>query len=87
MPSIDVLFYSAAKIFRNRAMGILLTGMGSDGVNGLGAIKRMGGKTIAEAEETSILYAMPKFAKEKGFTNHVLPNYEIKDEIIKFVKN
>ncbi|MCK4778876.1 MAG: chemotaxis-specific protein-glutamate methyltransferase CheB [Candidatus Lokiarchaeota archaeon] len=87
MPSIDVLFFSAAKIYRNRAMGILLTGMGSDGVNGLGAIKRVGGKTIAESEQTSILYAMPKFAKEKGFTNLVLPNYEIKDEIIKFVKN
>ena len=87
MPSIDVLFFSAAKIYRNRALGILLTGMGSDGVEGLGAIKRVGGKTIAESAETSILYAMPKFAKEKGFANLVLPNYEIKDEITKFVKN
>ncbi len=85
MPSIDVLFFSAAKVYRNRAMGIILTGMGSDGVEGLGAIKRVGGKTIAESEETCILYAMPKFAKEKGYANLVLPNYNIKDEIIKFV--
>ncbi len=81
MPSIDVLFFSAAKIFRNRSMGIILTGMGSDGVNGLGAIKRVGGKTIAESEETSILYAMPKFATEKGYVDNVLPNYKIADKI------
>ncbi|MFX1418612.1 MAG: chemotaxis-specific protein-glutamate methyltransferase CheB [Promethearchaeota archaeon] len=85
MPSIDVLFYSAAKIYRNHAMGILLTGMGSDGVQGMGAIKRVGGKTIAESEETCILYAMPKFAAEKGFADLILPNYEIKDYIKEFV--
>lgn len=84
MPSIDTLFYSAAKIYRNRAMGIILTGMGSDGVEGLGAIQRLGGKTISESEETSILYAMPKLAAEKGFVGLILPNYEIKDQILKF---
>ncbi|UCC21084.1 MAG: chemotaxis-specific protein-glutamate methyltransferase CheB [Promethearchaeota archaeon] len=87
MPSIDVLFFSAAKIFRNRTMGILLTGMGSDGVNGLGAIKRVGGKTIAEAEETCILYAMPKFAAEKGYADFIIPNYEIKDKMTTFIKS
>jgi two-component system chemotaxis response regulator CheB len=87
MPSIDVLFFSAAKIFRNRAMGILLTGMGSDGVKGLGAIKRVGGKTIAESEETCILYAMPKFAAEKGFADFILPNYSISSKMVDFVKN
>ncbi|MFX1499851.1 MAG: chemotaxis-specific protein-glutamate methyltransferase CheB [Promethearchaeota archaeon] len=85
MPSIDVLFFSAAKIYRKRAVGIILTGMGSDGVEGLGAIKRVGGKTIAEAEETCILYAMPKFAAEKGYTDYILPNYEIKDKITQFI--
>lgn len=84
MPSIDILFYSAAKIYRNRAMGIILTGMGSDGVEGLGAIQKLGGKTISESEETSILYAMPKLAAEKGFVGLILPNYEIKDQILKF---
>lgn len=84
MPSIDILFYSAAKIYRNRTMGILLTGMGSDGVEGLGAIRKLGGKTISESEETCILYAMPKLAAEKGFAGLILPNYEIKDQILKF---
>ena len=87
MPSIDVLFYSAAKIYRNRTMGILLTGMGSDGVEGLGAIKKVGGQTIAEAEETSILYAMPKFAAEKHYADLVLPNFKINEKILKFINN
>ncbi|MEE9376707.1 MAG: chemotaxis-specific protein-glutamate methyltransferase CheB [Candidatus Lokiarchaeia archaeon] len=86
MPSIDVLFFSAAKVYRNRAMGIILTGMGSDGVEGLGAIKRVGGKTIAEAEETCILFAMPKFAAEKRFAKLVLPNFTIAEKIVEFAK-
>ncbi|MHA1988010.1 MAG: chemotaxis-specific protein-glutamate methyltransferase CheB [Promethearchaeota archaeon] len=84
LPSIDVLFFSAARVYKERAMGIILTGMGSDGVEGLGAIKNSGGNTIAESEETSILYAMPKFAAEKGFANHVLRNDDIGQQIIRF---
>ena len=86
MPSIDVLFFSAAKIYRSRTMGILLTGMGSDGVNGLCAVQKVGGKTIAESEESCILYAMPKFAAEKGLADFVVPNYNIAEFILKFTK-
>ncbi len=87
MPSIDVLFFSAAKIYRSRVMGVLLTGMGADGVNGLGAIQKVGGKTIAESEETCVLFAMPKLAAEKGFADFVLANYKISDYINKFIKS
>jgi two-component system chemotaxis response regulator CheB len=87
MPSIDVLFFSAARIYKTRAMGIILTGMGSDGVEGLGAIKNSGGNTITESEETCILYAMPKFAVEKGFADSILPNHDIPQAITKFAKN
>jgi two-component system chemotaxis response regulator CheB len=86
MPSIDVLFFSAARICRNRTLGIILTGMGADGVEGLGAIQRVGGKTIAESEETCILYAMPKIAAEKGFADLKLPNFKIAEKIIDFTK-
>ncbi len=86
MPSIDVLFFSAAKIYRNRTLGILLTGMGSDGVNGLGAIQKVRGKTIAESEETSILYAMPRIAAEKGLADYIVPNYKVADFIANFTK-
>lgn len=87
MPSIDVLFFSAAKIYRKQALGIILTGMGADGVNGLAAIQKLGGKTIAESESTCILFAMPKIAAEKGFVDFVLPNYEISDYILKFISS
>ncbi|MFX1311424.1 MAG: chemotaxis-specific protein-glutamate methyltransferase CheB [Promethearchaeota archaeon] len=87
MPSIDVLFSSVAKIYRNRCMGILLTGMGSDGVEGLNIIKKLGGKTIAESEQTSILYAMPKFAAEKGYADLILADFEIGEEMKKFSRN
>jgi len=86
MPSIDVLFFSAARIYKERTMGIILTGMGSDGVEGLGAIKNSGGITVAESETTSILYAMPKFAAEKGFADSILPNHDIHNKILEFSK-
>jgi len=84
-PSVDVLFYSTARIFKNKTLGILLTGMGKDGVAGLHAIKTEGGRTIAESAETSILYGMPKRAAETGAADMILPNYKIIDEIKHFV--
>lgn len=84
-PSVDVLFYSTARVYKNKTLGILLTGMGRDGVNGLQAIKAEGGKTVTESKETSVLYGMPKIAAETGAADLILPNYEIVDEMIKFV--
>lgn len=84
-PSVDVLFYSTARVYKEKTLGILLTGMGRDGVNGLLAIKARGGKTIAESEETSVLYGMPKVAAETGAANLIIPNFKIIDEMIKFV--
>jgi len=84
-PSVDVLFYSTARVFKNKTLGVLLTGMGKDGVEGLRAIKSEGGRTIAESEETSILYGMPKVAAETGAADLVIPNYKIVNEIVNFV--
>jgi len=84
-PSVDVLFYSTARVYKEKTLGILLTGMGKDGVNGLQAIKVEGGKTIAESEETSVLYGMPKVAAETGAADKILPNYNIVNEMIRFV--
>lgn len=85
-PSIDVLFSSVAKSFKNNSLAILLTGMGKDGVHGLSEIKNVGGVTIAESEETCILYGMPKYAKENGFADIISPNYNIKDYIIEYTR-
>ncbi|MBA7715483.1 Protein-glutamate methylesterase/protein-glutamine glutaminase [subsurface metagenome] len=84
-PSVDVLFYSTARVYKYKTLGILLTGMGSDGASGLMAIRQEGGKTIAESEETSILYGMPKVAAQTGAANLIIPNYKIVDEMIRFV--
>lgn len=84
MPSIDVLFISVAKIYKSRALGILLTGMGVDGVMGLGTIQKFGGKTIVESKETCAVYGMPKNAIKKGNVDIILPNYEISSYIMKF---
>ena len=84
-PSVDVLFFSTARVYKQKTLGILLTGMGRDGVDGLKAIKAEGGKTIAESEETSILYGMPKVAAETGVANLIIPNYKIIEEMINFI--
>jgi len=84
-PSVDVLFYSTARVYKKNTLGILLTGMGRDGVDGLHAIKSEGGKTIAESEETSILYGMPKVAAETGAADLIIPNYKIVEKMINFV--
>lgn len=87
IPSIDVLFNSAAKFFKSQTLGILLTGMGKDGVIGLQKIKKSGGKTISESKETCVLYGMPRLAAERGISDSILPNYQITDYIIDFSKN
>lgn len=84
-PSVDVLFYSTARVYKEKTLGILLTGMGRDGVDGLHAIKSKGGKTIAESEETSVLYGMPKVAAETGAADLIIPNYKIVEKMINFV--
>jgi two-component system chemotaxis response regulator CheB len=85
-PSVDVLFFSAAEIYKNQALGILLTGLGEDGARGLEAIKISGGKTIAESEETCVIYGMPRAAAKLGAAKLILPNYHIHDYMIKFAK-
>jgi len=66
-PSVDVLLRSVAEEFRAQAVGVLMTGMGDDGAEGLGAIKKEGGMTIAQSEESCVVYGMPKAAIERGY--------------------
>ncbi len=65
-PSADVLFSSVAKHYGNRALGVIMTGMGSDGARELGSIYREGGRTLGQDEASSIVYGMPRVAWEMG---------------------
>ena len=65
-PSVDVLFQSVAKTAASDAVGVLLTGMGSDGAKGLLAMRKAGAKTIGQDEKTSVVYGMPRVAYEIG---------------------
>ena len=72
-PSADVLFHSVAQEFGLAAVGILMTGMGDDGAEGLGAIKAAGGMTIAQSEDTCVVSGMPRAAILKGYANKIIP--------------
>ncbi len=71
-PSADVLLRSVAEEFRAQAVGILMTGMGDDGAEGLGAVKKVGGMTIAQSEESCVVFGMPKAAIERGYAMRVV---------------
>lgn len=71
-PSVDILFNSVAQEFGDDAVGLLMTGMGEDGAEGLGAMKASGALTIAQDEASSVVFGMPRAAIERGFANRVV---------------
>ncbi len=72
-PSADVLFHSVSQEFGLTAVGVLMTGMGDDGAEGLGAIKAAGGMTVAQSEDTCVVSGMPRAAIIKGYANKIIP--------------
>lgn len=76
-PSADVLFDSVAAEYGRDSTGIIMTGMGSDGAEGIGRIKAAGGATIAQDEESSVVFGMPKVAIEKGYIDRIASLDEI----------
>jgi two-component system chemotaxis response regulator CheB len=85
-PSADLLMVSAAELFGPRALGILMTGMGGDGVEGLRAIKDRHGRTIAESEETAAVFGMPRGAIRAGLADLVLPRPQIALEMARLCR-
>ncbi|MBL8435426.1 MAG: chemotaxis response regulator protein-glutamate methylesterase [Zoogloea sp.] len=76
-PSVDVLFRSVARMAGGNALGIIMTGMGDDGALGLKEMRDAGASTIAEAEETCVVFGMPKEAIQRGAVEAVRPLHEI----------
>ena len=84
-PAVDVLFRSVAKTAGANAVGIILTGMGADGAQGLKEMKDLGARTIAQDEKTCVVFGMPKEAVKKGACDKVLPIGEIAQTALKMV--
>jgi len=81
-PSVDVMMESVVKIYGKNTCGVLLTGMGSDGANGMCSIKKAGGKTIAQDEASCVIFGMPKVAIEKGCVDKVAALSSIPEKIM-----
>ena len=86
-PSADLLFESVAASFKQRAIAVVLTGIGSDGAMGVQAIKEMGGTTIAQNQETSEVFTMPQAAIASGSIDWVVPLDEIAYTLVNLVKS
>jgi two-component system chemotaxis response regulator CheB len=84
-PSVDVMMQSVAQLYGERGIGVILTGMGQDGLDGMRAIKESKGRTVAQDETTSTVYGMPKAVVEKGYADKVVPLSHIAGEIINMV--
>jgi chemotaxis response regulator CheB len=84
-PSIDVFFNSTDRFWPGDVIGVLLSGMGRDGVKGLKAIKAAGGKTIVQDESSSIVFGMAKAAIEEGVVDKVVPANKIIEEVLKLI--
>ena len=80
-PSVDALFESVARVAGKEAIGVLMTGMGSDGAKGLLAMKNAGARTIGQDEKTCIVYGMPKVAYEIGAVKWQVPLDQIAQKI------
>jgi two-component system chemotaxis response regulator CheB len=83
-PSADVTMKSVAAVYGGQVLGVILTGMGRDGADGMAAVKAAGGATIAQDEGTSVIFGMPRAAIELGVVDRVLPLDVIAEEIAAF---
>ena len=86
-PSVDVLFESVARVAGGRSVAAVLTGMGRDGANGLLAIRRAGGRTLAQDEATSVVFGMPMAARDIGAAEEVLPLDALPARLLAFLNH
>jgi two-component system, chemotaxis family, protein-glutamate methylesterase/glutaminase len=82
-PSVDVLMQSVAQFYKKSVLGVILTGMGSDGTRGSQQIKQQGGHIIAEDQSTCVVWGMPKSVAEAGYADQIIPLPRIADGIVR----
>ena len=83
-PSVDVLFRSVAKSAGPNALGIIMTGMGDDGAGGLLEMRNAGSRTLAQDEESCVVYGMPKEAVKRGAVDSSMPLDQLAREVVSF---
>jgi len=84
-PCADIMMESAAAIFKERTVGIVLTGMGSDGTRGAQTIRSAGGIVIAEDRSTCVVYGMPKSVADAGLADRIVPLNDVANEMTKIL--
>lgn len=84
-PSVDVLFESALALRKLRLVGVLMTGMGADGAKGLQKLHDLGYSTVAESEQTCIVYGMPRVAVQLGAVDRIVPLPEIAEALMELI--
>jgi two-component system chemotaxis response regulator CheB len=82
-PSVDVLFQSAAEVYGRRVLGVVMTGMGDDGLQGAAWIKAQGGRILTESEASCVIYGMPRSVVEAGLSDAAVPLTRMAEEICK----
>lgn len=85
-PAVDRTLASVVPLWRSRLVGVILTGMGYDGAQGIRALKRAGGRTIAEDAATCVVYGMPRVVIEMGLADEVLPVQNIAAAVVRLVQ-
>ena len=81
-PSVDCLFLSAAEVFEKKVIGVIMSGMGKDGALGMQKIKELGGRTIAQDEESSVVFGMAKYADDEGAVQQIVKLRDIPGYIV-----
>ena len=81
-PSVDVMFQSAAEVFAGRVLGLVMTGMGSDGCEGAAWIKARGGAVLTEAEQSCVVYGMPRSVVEAGLSDDAVLLHELPQALL-----
>lgn len=85
IPSVGVMMESVLEVYQRRTIGVIMTGMGNDGADAMVRIRQAGGYTIAEAEESAIVWGMPGDTVKKGGAEKVVPIWDIAGEIVRAV--
>lgn len=85
-PSVDVLFESVAQTYGANAIGLVMTGMGSDGAEGIRMLRKAGARTLAQDRDSSIVYGMPKAAADTGCVDKIVSLAEIPDTLVKMLQ-